>query len=1023
MRRLTIALALMLAGPATAGEAVSFARNVLPILSEHCLSCHGQDESHRKAKLRLDLRDNALAPREGGAAIVPGKPQLSSLIARIRTSDPDDVMPPPKNHKPLSPTQMATLERWIAEGAPWGRHWAFDKPVRPTIPAISGASHPIDAFVRERLAHEKLSPSPEAPRHTLLRRLSFDLTGLPPTPEEVDAFVADRSPDAYEKQVDRLLASPHLGERLAMWWLDAARYSDTDGFQADDTRTNWPWRDWVVEAFNRNLPFDRFTIEQCAGDLLPDATPETRLATCFHRNHMTNGEGGRDPEESRIDYVIDRVNTTGTTWLGLTVGCAQCHTHKFDPVSHADYYSLAAFFDSIDEDGKAGKAAKPYLTYASPHTARAIAEAKHLVDERAPREDQARREAQVPFSVWLAERAAEVHPGFSAWAALRASALETANGTVLTQDADGVIQAGGPNPNQDDYRVVARGPFGKSTSRITGLRLEIFAHPAHTKGSWSRGASGAFILTDVKVQVRREGSAQVREIALSRAIADAADDPKKHNGYGAVKDVLDDDPRNGWSTRDSEPTATRTAVLTLAEPLILAADESLVVELRQRSTLGDANLGRFRLATTAQRGPVLTAIGPAPLEQLPAAADPLNPDGKLRGLLFDQFLADHAPYQAVKSALDRARDQLKEADAAQKVEVMVLAEREKPRDTRILLRGVWDKKGEQVKPGIPTALTPWVADAPRNRLGLARWLVSPDNPLTARVLVNHCWQLLFGAGLVRTPDDFGLQGERPTHPDLLDWLAVETVANGWDVKRLLRLIVTSATYRQRSTADAALIARDPDNRLLARGARFRLPSWMLRDAALTAAGLLNPALGGPPARPYQPDGVWEELFMGRFHYVPSDGPAQYRRSLYAFWRRAAAPTFLFDTAQRRSCEVKPPRTNTPLQALTMLNDTSWLESARVLAGRALAAARDDRGRLRDLARRILSRDLGDGEARILLRQSSEARARYRAEPLAATTLLAIGQSPEDPALERADHAALMLTASLLLNLDEAMTHE
>jgi hypothetical protein len=1009
---------LFAAAQAPAAEPVSFSRDVLPILSDNCFSCHGPDEGHRKADLRLDTREGATA--DAIQAVVPGRPEASELIRRIVSTDEDEVMPPPKSHKPrLKPGQTELLRRWIAEGAAWGRHWALEKPVRPATPP---GQHPIDALVAARLRQEGLKPAAPAARVTQIRRLSFDLTGLPPTPAEMESFLHDAAPDAYARLVARLLASPHFGERMAMWWLDAARYADTDGFQADADRNNWPWRDWVVGAFNGNLPFDRFTIEQFAGDLLPNATPEQILATCFHRNHMTNGEGGRDPEESRVDYVIDRVNTVGTTWLGLTLGCTQCHSHKFDPISHADYYSLTAFFNSIDEDGKAGTAAKPYLAYQSPLTARAIADAEKVVAERTPGEAQAKQEAAAPFVAWLAARHAEVRGGFSAWHVLTATALESTEGTQLAQEADGAVQASGPNPNQDDYRLIA----AVNLPRVTGLKLEVLPHPSHSGGGLSRGKSGEFILTDIKVQVRRRGSSQVRDVAVSSAVADVSKAQKDARSYGDIKGVLDDDPRNGWTTQGSPPTASYFAVFALAEPVVLDADEELMFELRHRSTGGDANIGRFRLSASDQPGEAVRSLQPAPLEELARAqaVEPSDIATELRARLFAQFLEDHAPYRGPRSALDRAQRQLAEVKrAAGRLNVMVLAERAAPRETFVLERGVWDKHGARVTPDVPAAIAPWPDGAPRNRLGLARWIVSPENPLTARVVVNHFWQMLFGAGLVRTPEDFGLQGERPVYPEILDWLAVEFMASGWDVKHLLTVIVTSATYRQESATAAAALERDPLNRFLARGARFRLPSWMLRDAALRAAGLLNSTLGGPPVRPYQPEGVWEEMFMGRFRYEPSEGPAQYRRTLYAFWRRAVAPIFLFDSAQRRVCEVGATRTNTPLQALTLLNDQTYLEASRALATQAWHAANEPAARLRLIFRRVLSREPEARELAVLEREVTRALAHYRAHPTDAAAFLRIGQHPPDASVPVPELAAYTLAASLTLNLDEALTHE
>ncbi|QDU97973.1 PSD1 and planctomycete cytochrome C domain-containing protein [Lignipirellula cremea] len=1041
LRLLTIA-GLVVCGTTAAirADEMTFSRDVLPILSDRCFHCHGPEATHREADLRLDLRESALADRGGYAVISPGKPEASALLTRIASDDPDLQMPPPDAHrKPLTPAERQALRQWIAAGAPWGRHWAFEKPVRP--PALVAkptenearpAVHPIDLLVRKRLLKEGLAPAPPAERRTLIRRLSFDLTGLPPTVAQVNAFLADDSPQAYGRLVDRLLESPHYGERMAMWWLDAARYSDTDGFQGDALRTNWPWRDWVVQAFNRNMPYDQFTLEQFAGDLLPDAAPEQILATCFHRNHMTNGEGGRDPEESRIDYVMDRVNTTGAVWLGLTLGCAQCHSHKFDPISQQDYYSLFAFFNSIDEDGKAGNKAKPYLPFHSPAAARAVTETEQLVERRQATAAAARRLAEHEFEPWLAAQIEHVQGGFQPWRPVQARLLEATEGTLLTQQADGVIQASGPHPRQDDYRLTSPvDPAGPR--RVTGWRLEVFPHASHTDGKLSRGASGEFILTDVKLQVQRQGDSQVRDIELAAAVADVE---KKVSGrnYGLIKDTLDDDPRNGWTTESHDALTPHRAVFALAEPLILAPDEELIFLLLQRSTVGDANLGRFRISLSDQPGPAVRSLQPMPLEELAAWRAEQETSTKepsltavpqaLRQRLLAQFLADHQGDQLAQAALDRAENQLAELRKADKeLNVMVLGERPEPRPSFVLERGIWDKHGAAVQPAVPAAVLDWPAEKTATRMDLARWLMSPDHPLTARVTVNHLWQLCFGAGLVRTPEDFGLQGEPPTHPDLLDALAVELVEHDWDLKHLLRVIVTSDTYRQSSRVTPELQERDPENRWLARGARFRLPSWMIRDAALQASGLINPALGGPPVAPYQPPGVWEEMFMGRLQYEPSQGPAQFRRTLYAFWRRSAAPTFLFDSAQRRVCEVGVRRTNTPLQALTLLNDQSVLEASRELARQAIAAEKKPAARLQRLAQAILSRPATDAEMVVLQREQERAQTYYNRAPADAATLLDFGQSPHQAAAREPDLAALMVVASLLFNLDEAITHE
>jgi hypothetical protein len=949
-------------------EPVNFSREVLPLLSDNCLACHGQDESHRKADLRLDTQEGAREVLKSG-----------DFIERIISDDPDEVMPPPKSHKPkLKAEQVALLKRWISEGAAWGKHWSLEKPVKAKT-----EGNPVDFFVKARLAKEGLKMSPRAPEHTLRRRLAFDLNGLPPS------GASDNS--SLTVYIDALLKSPHYGERMAMLWLDAARYSDTDGFQSDATRTNWPWRDYVVESFNANKPFDQFTLEQFAGDLLPNATPEQKLATCFHRNHMANGEGGRDKEESRIDYVIDRVNTIGTVWLGLTLGCTQCHTHKFDPISHHDYYALNAFFNSIDEDGAAGTGAKPYMPYQSPNAKRAVEESQKLVEARKPVEAKAKADAEKPFATWLEEQKKRIKPDHNAWQVVL-GAVESQEGSKLAQTKDGIVTASGPNPKQDDYRLIST----IKLPRLTGLKLEVLPQ----NGVLSRGKTGEFILTDIKVQVRRKGSSQIRDILVKNAVADTKVEGKARE-YGDVKGTLDDDPRNGWTTKGFPKDQPHTALYGLAEPLVLESDEELIFELRHRSTNGDANIAKFRLSATDQPGPAVHEIGATPLEKLAKGQIDLE---KLQA----QFLEDYKPYQLAKASLDRANAQLKELQAAAgKLNVMVLAERKEPRDTHVLLRGVWDKKGDVVSRGVPAAIAPWPEGLAKDRIGLAKWITSKDNPLTARVFVNQVWQMLFGAGLVRTPDDFGLQGQRPTHPELLDWLAVDFMENGWDVKRLIKTIVTSDTYQQSSDRSDQT---DPSNLLLSRGPRFRLPAWMIRDAALASSGLLNPALGGPPVRPHQPEGVWEEIFMGRFTYEPSQGAAQYRRTFYAFWRRSIAPTFLFDSAQRRVCEVAMTRTNTPLQALTLLNDQTIMEASQALAKRMLATTPEKR--LPMLYQAVLNREPTAKELSVLLRELHRASKHYREHPEDARKLKT---SPE--------LAAHALVATLVLNLDETITHE
>jgi hypothetical protein len=1018
----TIPLWLILSTEA-GGSETNFSDDILPILSDRCFHCHGPDEAQRKAGLRLDLRAGAIAERKGVVAIIPGNPGKSALMARVTSADPDELMPPPDSHrKPLTTVQVEKLRAWIAEGAVWGKHWAFEKPEAAPLP--SGAAYSIDGFVREQLTAAHMVPAPEGPKHALVRRVYFDLTGLPPTPEEVAGFVADEAPDAWARLVKKLLESNHHGERMAMWWLDAARYADTDGYQGDANRTNWPWRDWVVQAFSDNMPFDQFTIEQFAGDLLPHATAEQELATCFHRNHMTNGEGGRLAEESRIDYVIDRVNTMGTVWLGLTLGCTQCHDHKFDPVSQKDYYSMFAFFNSIDENGSAGPGAKPHLSYQSKYAARAVEEARRFADSEIARERVARQKAIARFAEWLESQVVELDSirGFQSWRRLAPEKMTTAQGTGLSIDEERIIQAGGENPFQDEYRIVAPVPDGMT--RLTGAKLEVFPHEDHTGGKLSRGKSGEFILTNVKIQIRKDGVAQVNDLKVTGAVADVEGSGSGRN-YGKVKDTLNDDPRNGWTTAGHDATKPHTAVFALEEPVALGQDEELVVIMTQRSTTGDANVGRFRLSVSDQAGKAVRSLGKAPLEQL-VEADPKRSEdvaGELREELLEQFLVDDAEYQVAKDLRDRAKRQLNEVEGASgKLNVMVLGERKEPRESHILERGVWDKKGAVVERAVLPAVLPWPEGKAKTRIDLANWLVSPENPLTARVIVNHLWQMFFGAGLVRTPEDFGLQGERPTHPELLDWLAVEFMQSGWDLRHMITLLVSSETYRQDSSVTPESLERDPENRLLARGARYRLPAWMLRDAALKASGLINPALGGPPIRAYQPDGVWQEIFMGRFRYEPSVGSTQHRRTLYTFWRRSSAPTFLFDSAQRRVCEVSMRLTNTPLHALTLLNDVTQLEASRALAERAIASGGDAKDRLQFLFMQVTTRPPSPDELAILIGQFEAALNHYAAHAREAADLITVGQYRAGERTGKVDElAAFMVMASVMLNLDEAIS--
>ena len=850
-----------------AEEAVSFSLQVLPILSDRCFHCHGPDENDRKAGLRLDLESIAKEAFDGSAAVMPGSLERSEVWQRITSDKKSKVMPPPDSHrKPLTEAERDILKRWILSGAKWGKHWSFEKPVRPAVPDID--KHPIDAFVRQRLQQQGMDLSEPAGDLTLLRRLSFDLTGMAPTPKQAELIqVNAQGNGSWLKIIDDLLESPHHAERMAMWWLDAARYSDSDGFQQDNDRQNWPWRDWVIQQFASNRPYDEFTRDQFAGDLLPDATDETRLATAFHRQHMTNGEGGRDPEESRIDYVIDRVNTTGTVWLGLTLGCVQCHSHKFDPISQQDYYALFAFFNSIDEDGQAGMRAKPYLKYKSPLVSERIDEMHAFVQKRQAEEKAELNRAEQRFDMWLEELRAAPPKDYRVWWTPK-PAVTSVEGTEFTIESDQTVQTHGPEPVQDDYRVTFQVP--EEMKEVTGFRLEVLPHESNVGGRFTRNGNGEFTLTSVLALGRRQASPAERQLEISRAVADVQASPKRKTTwdtrYHSIGHTLNDDARDGWTTEGIEKIEPHRGVFQLAEPWAVKPGDRITIVLRHRSTHGSANIARFRLSLAAERGETVQQVdGNSPIAELLAhvnvhADQPIASD--LRKRLLAQFLLSDNAYQQAKKRYAIASTQLKQLQGeANPRNVMVLAERDKPRDTHILERGVWDAKGKKIERAFLPNIFDQPSDKALTRLDLADWLLDRDNPLTARVAVNHLWQLLFGRGLVRTPEDFGLQGELPTHPELLDWLAVELIESGWDVRHILKLIVTSRTYQQSSDATQALLMKDPENRLLARAPRHRLPAWMIRDNALHVSGLLNPAIGGPPVRPYQPEGVWGEITM------------------------------------------------------------------------------------------------------------------------------------------------------------------
>ena len=992
---------------------VDFSRDIQPILSENCYHCHGPDSKARKADLRLDRKEGMYRTKDDVTVVVPGKCDQSEIVERIFSTDPDDVMPTPKSNRKLTDTQKQLIKRWIEEGAKWGEHWAFVAPKRSAVPEIADLHftirNPIDAFIAARLQREGLVQSPEAAKEKLLRRVTLDLTGLPPTPKELDAFVADSSPDAYDKVVDRLLASPRYGERMVWDWLDAARYADTNGYQGDPTRAMWYWRDWAINALNNNMPFDQFTIEQIAGDLLPNPTNDQLIATGFHRNHMINGEGGRIPEESRVEYVMDRTETTGTVWMGLTFNCCRCHDHKFDPLKQAEYYQLSAYFNSIEETGgnDAGGLANPVISFATPEQQKHVDELKaaetHAKAERDDLEKKLRSEQQQWESSLLAE-AVDGKPHEVEWHQIVPDEAVSDQGTTLTVLPDGAVLASGKSPAKDDYIITAKTKFGVPTA------FKLVAEPDDSfinKGP-GRADNGNFVLTELTVM--GEG----RPVDLGAVSADF------EQGGLPGKNAFDGDQKTGWAVMPSfgKP---HTLIFEARSPIGYGSSE-ILFSFRLSFQFGRQHtLGRFKLYATMDN-PALLRPMPGNIRSLLSKASSARTEAEQRELT-KYYLDTNATLATATQKADSAK-KAREAGERALPRTMVMRDRPKPRDTFILIKGGYDNPSTKVSAGVPAFLPALPPNAPPNRLALAQWLVSPDHPLTARVTINRMWQTFFGTGLVKTAEDFGVQGEQPSHPELMDWLAREFIESKWDVKHMVRLIVTSATYRQSSKVQPGMAERDPDNRLLARGSRFRLPSWMIRDQALAVSGLLVEKVGGPPVKGYQPAGVWEDATFGQIKYQQDHGEALYRRSLYIFWRRIVGPTLFFDVATRQNCTVKTARTNTPLHALVTLNDVTYTEAARALATRMIhECGGDDASRLALGFMLCTSRPPTAREAAVLAESLNRFRREYKADPDAAKKLISAGESKPPADIEPVELAAHTALASLLLNLDETLTKE
>jgi hypothetical protein len=1129
MRLLMLPALLLLGAAQDAGRKVDFTRDVQPILAQSCLLCHGADPDGRKADLRLDTFEGATAAlEEGRRAIVPGKPEQSELIRRVSTSDRKDVMPPAKHAKPLPPAQVETLRAWIAQGATYAKHWGFVKPVRPAVPAVRNAAWPkndVDRFILARLEQEGLAPAPEADRAALARRLSIDLTGLPPTVADADRFIQDAAPDAVERYVDRLLASPAFGERWARVWLDLARYADSQGYAEDRPRVIWPYRDWVIQALNENMPFDRFTIEQLAGDLLPGATDESLRATAFHRNTLTNTEGGTDDEEFRNAAVVDRTVTTMQVWMGITMLCAQCHNHKYDPISQEEFFQLFHILNQTEDSDKGDDA--PFLSLYTPEQKR---QRKELEDGLAAAEAElAKADVDAPRRAW---EAALGKP--APWRTLKAAgpageAVPQEDGAFLAADAAGTVSVrtttdlarvnalrlellppqavGGQGPKKDpvlarvglsilpgvpqpvkartvrlelpgpakmlhvaEVQVFAGGtnvaPKGKATQSTTAYEgpaslavdgntngdyhaSKSVTHTAVEDNPWWQVDLGAEMPVErVVVWNRTDGGDTIqgrlagyrvklldaagkvveerkdaplpmpsaefrldgaRTATFRSAVASAA---KKDQGAELL--IKNPDPKKrGWSAPGGKP---QEVVLVPERALDVAAGSVLAFALE---ALKDAPLHRFRLSATEDPHAAARAELPADVRAILAkdeAARSADEKAKLTAQ-FKQTAPELAPLRERIAGLKKKLADLKPAGT---VPVLRELAENRRRKTQIQVRGNFLDKGKEVSAGTPAVFPPLPAGAPKNRLSLAQWLVHPDNPLTARVVANRHWEQLFGTGLVSTSEDFGVRGELPSHPELLDWMAVELVQKGWDLKALIRMIATSAAYRQASKTTPAMLKKDPTNRLLSVGPRQRLTAEQVRDQALAASGLLSAKVGGPSVYPPRPKLGLAAAFSSSTDWEDSKGEDRYRRGLYTFWRRSM-PYPSMATFDAPSCEVTTMRripTNTPLQALVTMNDPVYVEAAQALARRMVESGKDPRARAEHGFRRCLTRAPRAAEVDRLVALYEDAKKRYAAEPAKAKDMATNPLGPAPAGMDEVELAAWTVVGNVLLNLDE-----
>lgn len=1018
--------------------AVDFNREVRPIFSEHCYTCHGPDEGKRKAGLRLDRDTEAFKElKSGERAIIPGDLKKSALIQRITTADADDIMPPVKHGKPLSKEQIETLKTWVKEGAKWQKHWSFVAPTRPELPKVKDKGwvrNPIDAFVEARLEKSGLKPNPEADKATLLRRVTFDLTGLPPTIEEVDAFLADGSSKAYEKVVDRLMDSPHYGERMAQQWLDLARYADTSGYHFDGVRFMWLWRDWVIDAFNKDKPFDEFTVEQLAGDLLPNATRDQRIATGFVRNNMTNDEGGADPDEYLNKYVADRVTTLGSVWLGLTVGCAECHDHKYDPFKTREFYQFYAFFHNVPEKGLdriRTDNPPPRLPVPTTEQAMKFVELDFRVrdDEKTLKD----RENELGETQEKWERETTEHPPAKPAAAV--AAVDFEDKTVLTGQTTKPAKVIGTNALEFVDGRVGKGLklAGKNHLEFeNGVQFERTNHFSY--GGWVKfdEKSGTFI-SKMEAGPGYRGFDLIYDGKLNVHLVN------KWPDNGLKVKTKDSFPQGQWmhvlATYDGSSKASGVRIYVNGKRRELETEkdalkdsilntEPLRIGARHASSDFTGVVDEVRFYDrdlSADEAGALVFEGYLPIIAKSRGKRNDTERAELARLYREHYAVD---FLRAEAALTKARKE-KEEFYAKIPTAMIMEEMEPGRETFVLTRGDFRNHGERVYPATPSFLPPM--EGPPTRLSLARWLISKEHPLTARVTVNRYWAMFFGTGLVKTVNDFGSQGEWPSHPELLDWLACEfrdgadKGGRPWDVKALVRLMVTSAAYRQSAVVSAEKLERDPYNRLLSRGPRLRLDAEFVRDNALAVSGLLNAKIGGPSVKPYQPPGIWDGVDA---KYEQDHGDLLYRRGMYVFWRRSAHyPSFAtFDAPNREVCTYLRQRTQTPLQSLALMNDPVYIEAARGLAERVLREEPNDNSkRLLLEFRHTLGRIPKKDELAILQKTYDQQKANFTEDKEGADKLLRVGESAMPEKADKVELAALTAVANVLLNLNETIS--